>query len=290
MGKKMDIAQLLGYKGKAVVVTGAFSGMGLAAARLLSALGAEVYAVCRRNGRHSELDFPVKKILYADFGIKEDVDRLAEELPDDIFAMFLCHGIALKNDGSNTLEVQKVNFLGHKYLLEKSLHKVCDRGSVNIIASAGGFGWQDNFTNCMAVINAETYEDALAWYENHPDEIASGYVFSKQCLCTYVKAKAHSPEYIGRKIRLNVINPGNTITGLTDDFNRGTSPTGNAEEGKAVIEALCLECWDGYWAAPEDMGYPLVAIGSKMFSYMSGQVIYFDYGMSSVWELSEVED
>ena len=141
----------------------------------------------------------------------------------------------------------------------------------------------------MEVINTKTYEDAIAWYEAHRDTIASGYVFSKQCLCTYVKAKVHAPEFIDRKIRLNAINPGNTITGLTDDFNRGTSPTGNAEEGKAVIEALFLDSWDGYWASPEDMGYPLVAIGSQLFSYMSGQIIYFDYGMSSVWEFDALD-
>ena len=56
------------------------------------------------------------------------------------------------------------------------------------------------------------------------------------------------------------------------------------EEGKTVIESLFLESWNGYWASPEDMGYPLVAIGSSLFSYMSGQIVYFDYGMSSVWE------
>lgn len=286
----MDLQKLFGYTGKTVVVSRAFSGMGRAAAKLLSELGAEVYVICRRNGRHNELDFPVKQVLYADFGVKEDLDKLAQELPDYIYAMFLCHGIALNSDGTNALEVQKVNFLGHKYLLEKTLGKVVDRGSVNIISSTGGFDWQSNFANCMAVINAETYEDAIAWYESHPEEIASGYVFSKQCLCTYVKAKVHAPEYIDRKIRLNAINPGNTITGLTDDFNRGTSPTGNAEEGKTVIEALFLDSWNGYWAAPEDMGYPLVAIGSQMFSYMSGQVIYFDYGMSSVWEFDALDE
>ena len=285
----MDLQHLFGYGGKTVVISGAFSGMGLAAARLLSQLGADVYAICRRNGRHNTLDFPVKKILYADFGCKEVLDLLAEALPDNIYAMFLCHGIALKNDGSNTLEVQRVNFLGHKYLLEKSLHKVCDRGSVNIISSTGGYDWQSHVSECMEVINTETYEDAIRWYETHPDTIASGYVFSKQCLCTYVKAKVHEPEYIDRKIRLNAINPGNTTTGLTEDFNRGTSPTGNAEEGKAVIEALFLDSWNGHWATPEEMGYPLVAIGSQIFSYMSGQIIYLDYGMSSVWEFSELE-
>ncbi|MDY2808034.1 MAG: hypothetical protein SOT82_05420 [Oscillospiraceae bacterium] len=35
--------------------------------------------------------------------------------------------------------------------------------------------------------------------------------------------------------------------------------------------------------------YPLVAIGSQIFSYMSGQIIYFDYGMSSVWETDALD-
>ena len=55
----MDLNTLFGYEGKTVVVSGAYSGMGRAAAKLLSELGAEVYTICRRNGRHSELDFPV---------------------------------------------------------------------------------------------------------------------------------------------------------------------------------------------------------------------------------------
>ena len=285
----MDLKNLFGYEGKTVVVSGAYSGMGLAAARLLQELGANVYTICRRNGRHSKLDFPVTGELYADFGVKEDLDALADALPQKIDAIFLCHGIALKADASNALEVQKVNFLGHKYLLEKVLPKIADNGSVNIIASTGGFGWQDAFAACAAVVNAPSYEAALDWYAAHPDVIQNGYVFSKQCLCAYVKMKVHAPEYIDRKIRLNAINPGNTITGLTDDFNRNTSPNGDAAEGKAVIEAIFLDSWNGRWATAEEMGYPLVAIGSQIFSYMSGQIIYFDYGMSSVWEADALD-
>ena len=32
----------------------------------------------------------------------------------------------------------------------------------------------------------------------------------------------------------------------------------------------------------------LVAIGSDIFSYMSGQVIYIDYGTASLWEVGEL--
>ena len=122
----MDLNTLFGYEGKTVVVSGAYSGMGRAAAKLLSELGAEVYTICRRNGRHSELDFPVAGEFHADFGVKEDLDQLAEELPEHIDALFLCHGIALNSDGSNTMDVQKVNFLGHKYLLEKVIDRYMD--------------------------------------------------------------------------------------------------------------------------------------------------------------------
>ena len=32
----------------------------------------------------------------------------------------------------------------------------------------------------------------------------------------------------------------------------------------------------------------MAAIGSKLFSYMSGQIIYLDYGTTSLWELGEL--
>ena len=95
---------------------GTYSGMGLAAARLLHELGENVYTLCRRNGRRSGLDFPVVGELYADF-------ILAGELPAQIDAIFLCRGIDLRADASNSVEMQKVNFLGYKYLLEKVFSK-----------------------------------------------------------------------------------------------------------------------------------------------------------------------
>jgi NAD(P)-dependent dehydrogenase (short-subunit alcohol dehydrogenase family) len=282
----MNIRDLFGYEGKTVVITGAYSGMGYAATKLLVELGANVYVVRRRNGRHQEMNLPVKGVLDADFGVKEDLDSLAEQMPENIFALFLCHGIALKRDASNALEVQKVNFLGHKHLLKKALHKVADNGSVNIISSTGGFGWEENYDNCRMALETESYEDTVAWYEAHPDAIKGGYVFSKQCLCAYVRTMAHAPEYIGRRIRLNAINPGSTLTGLTDEFNRNTSASGNEAEGQAIIESIFLKSWNGRWASSEEMGYPLVVVGSNLFSYMSGQLIYLDYGLNSVWQMN----
>ena len=92
-----------------------------------------------------------------------------------------------------------------------------------------------------------------------------------------------SPEFINRKIRINAINPGDTTTGLKDDFNKLTSPTGNAEEGAQMIQNIFLKSWNGYAAEPKDMGYPMVVVGRDICSYMSGQLIYIDYGLTSSW-------
>ncbi|GHU66035.1 3-alpha-hydroxysteroid dehydrogenase [Clostridia bacterium] len=272
-----------GFEGKTVVITGAASGMGEAAAKMLIDLGAKVHAV----GRNKPIQLPVEKTYYADLGDKDAIDQLLTELPDSIDALFACQGMAQTKD--NHLRVQLVNFLGVKYLVEALAPRVADNGSITIISSNGGFGWQEHYEISKEVIDCGTWEKTVAWYEAHPDELKDAYRFTKRCLNTYVQYKVFDPLYIDRKIRLNVICPGNTITALTDEFNRNTSPSGDAEEGRKKIEALFQKRWNGRWASAEEMGYPLVAIGSKMFSYMSGQVIFFDYGLTSVWAIEELE-
>ena len=294
-GIVMTLNELFGYEGKNVVVTGAFSGMGRAAARLLSELGANVYVVCRRNGRHSELDFPVTKVLHADLGVKEDLDSLIKELPSDIYAIFFCHGIALNGIGidfpedSNAEEVMKVNFLSTKYMIPKIIDKMEHAGSISIIASSGGYNWRDNEDNCLKLLEIDGYEDSVRWLENNHDIIQSAYVFSKECLNAYVVANTFSPMLVDHQIRINCLNPGNTDTGLKSDFGKYTSMDQDEDEGINMIEEIFIRPWNGYWASPEQMGYPLVCMGSKIFNYMSGQTIYLDYGISNTWLFNPFE-
>ena len=113
------------------------------------------------------------------------------------------------------------------------------------------------------LLDQETYEDKLRWCDEHHDIIASAYVFSKECLNFYVAANAFNPMFIDRKIRINCLNPGNTDTGLKSDFGKYTSVTGNEAEGLDMIEEIFIRPWNGYWASPEQMGYPLVCMGRK---------------------------
>lgn len=279
----MDIKQLFGFEGKNVVITGAGSGMGKAATRLLAELGANVYATVRRK----PLDFPVTKEIPSDLGSREGVDAVIAQLPEKIDALFICHGISNTLGKTNALQVQLTNFYSFKYLTEQLLPRIADNGSVSFISSDGGKAWRESIPECLEVIATDSWESAIQWYEAHPDCTGDGYVFAKKCQNVYVMSKCQSPEFIQRKIRLNAIAPGMTKTGLTDDFNK--SLTGDAEQGQAILEKSSLDFWNGRWASPEEMGYPLVAIGSQIFSYMSGQILFIDYGTTSLWEMEQLQ-
>ena len=272
----MDLKKLFGFEGKNVVITGAASGMARSATELLLELGADVYAIDK-----NPIDLPVKKAYQADLSNKEEIDKLIKDLPSKIDALFLCHGIAAFP--GKELLVQKVNFYSQKYITEQLLDRISDHGSITYISSVGGFGWQQVYKQAVELIDISTWDEAMEWYAKHPELIQSAYVFAKQCLLSYVTYKCMSEEFISRKIRINAINPGDTTTGLTDDFNKSTSPNGDALEGAKMIENIFLKSWNGYPAEPKDMGYPMVVISSDICSYMSGQLIYIDYGLTSSW-------
>lgn len=272
----MDLKKSFGYEGKNVVVTGAASGMAKSAAEMLIELGANVYAI-----DINPIDLNVTKAFQADLSKKEEIDRVIAELPEELDALFLCHGIAYFP--GRELLVQKVNFYSQKYMAEELLPRIKEHGTVNIISSVGGFGWQQVYDKAVELINLKTWDEAMEWYDKHPELIQSAYVFAKQCLESYVTYKCMAPEYIDKRIRLNAINPGDTTTGLTEDFNKSTSPNGDVAEGEEMISNIFLKSWNGYAATPAQMGYPLVAIGSDIFSYMSGQLIYIDMGLTSMW-------
>ncbi len=278
----MDIKKLLGYEGKNVVITGSASGMSYEATELLIELGANVYAVDL-----NDITLPVKKACKANLAEKEQIDTFIAELPEKIDCLFLCHGIA--THPGNELLVQKVDFLSQKYMTEKLLPRISDNGSVTIISSMGCYGWEKIFPQVQELLNAKTWEDAMNWYAEHTDmydtktRLSGDYGFAKMCICAYVVAKCQSPEFITRKIRINSICPGDTTTALSKAFYTSASETGDFLEGKRNVASVFLDPWGGRSATAKEMGYPLVMFGSDIFSYMSGQNIYIDYGQSSSW-------
>ncbi len=282
----MNIKSMFGFENKNVLITGSASGMSKAATEFLIELGANVYAV-----DINEITLPVTKAYRADLSRKEEIDRVLADLPDTIDAVFLCHGVS--HMPGRELFVSKVNFLSQKYIAEAVLPKMPEWSSVTFIASIGSFGWENTIGKVQGLLNAKTWEEGEQWYKDHMDMILTpasneqlDYGLAKQSLAAYVVQKAHDPMYIGKKIRLNSINPGDTITGLTDTFYKVQTVSGNAEEGKEMIDRIMLKDWNGRPARPEEMGWPMVALGSNLCSYVSGQNLYIDYGLSAKWKLA----
>ena len=56
--------------------------------------------------------------------------------------------------------------------------------------------------------------------------------------------------------------------------------TGTNESGENEMYNLFLKSWNGRPGKPEEMAYPLVIVGSDIAAYLSGQVIYIDFGMT----------
>ncbi|MDO8669840.1 MAG: SDR family NAD(P)-dependent oxidoreductase, partial [Dehalococcoidia bacterium] len=166
----------LGYSGKRVVVDGAASGMGLATAKVLVDLGAEVYA----------LDFKevpaegIKKFIQVDLRSRESIDAALAQVPGKIDKLFCCAGLAGKPH--TELDVVMVNFVGHRHVIESMVPRMNQGSAIAIISSVGGLGWMVNFAQIKPMLDTKSFEEAKAWLEGHPEVMEPrGYRFSKEC-------------------------------------------------------------------------------------------------------------
>ena len=79
---------ILGYAGQTVVVSGAATGMGAAAARTLVELGAEVHALDVKP-----VTAPVKQAIACDLRDRASIDAALAKLPARVDVLFNCAGL-----------------------------------------------------------------------------------------------------------------------------------------------------------------------------------------------------
>jgi len=246
--------------------------MGSKATELLVSLGAKVYAVVNKT----EPSVPVERIIRCDLSRKEKIEEIPAQLPNELFAVFVCHGVAC-NPGDELLG-QIVNFLAMRHLSELLLPRIEEGGVIANIASIGGLGWNSTYLKECQEIMKLSYEETLEWYKAHPDVIANAYCFSKACQLAYVKYNATREDYLGKGVRLFGIAAGSTFTPMTNHFIKMMAPDGNLETGKTILESVLFGSMNGHgrWANPQEQGWPLVLLGSRIFSYFSGQIVVID--------------
>jgi len=251
---------VLGYQGKTVVLTGAASGMGGAAARLLVDLGAEVHALDL-----ARIDAPVKQTLAVDLADPASIDAAAAKLPARLDVLFHCAGVP-GPPRFDALQTMLVNFVGLRQLTEALVDRVADGGAIAAITSVAGMGWQKNLENVKQLIEVGDPAEARAWCEAHP-EIANGYLFSKQCIIYYTKLLA--VRLLPRRVRVNCLAPAPTETPMLPDF--------HAQAGQAFIDEH-FRSPVGRNATAEEMAGPLVFLGSDLAGFVSGQNLFVDFG------------
>jgi NAD(P)-dependent dehydrogenase (short-subunit alcohol dehydrogenase family) len=256
---------IFGYEGKGVVITGAASGMGQAAARLLVELGAGVYALDIK-----EVTVPVKQYIKTNLMEKDSIDTATRKIPDNIYALFNC--AALPGPPFSNLEVMLVNYVGTRHLTETLLPRISGGGAIATISSSAGAFWKNNLNTIKKLLTTTGFDEARAWLEANP-KANTGYAFSKECLIAYTKTRA--AELAKKNIRINSLSPGPTDTPMMAAFHKAF--------GKETIDAWLPPI--GRYATPEEMAEPLVFLNSNMARFISGHNLFVDYGGMAAVEI-----
>lgn len=252
----MSLFDAFRYDGKRVLVVGGATGMGAATAELVKDAGAEVVVMDYADIAHEG----VTKI-HVDLADTDSIDKALAECGGTVHVLFSCAGVA---DG--TPNIEKVNFLGHRYMIDRMLEQgmLAEGGAIGFISSAAGLGWESNLEELKELLATTDVESGSKWMQEHGK---ADYFHSKQAICAYVASQAY-PLLKERGIRINAICPGPTDTPLAQ---------ANAEMwlgfGADYREDVGVEA-----STPEEQAFPLVFLCSDAAGAISGQTIVSDVG------------
>src|SRR5215210_5220240 len=166
------MSDVLGYAGKRVIVSGCFSGMGEATAKLLLELGAEVHGL-----DYKASDLALASFTNVDLRERGSIEAAVAGIGAKIDALFNCAGLP---NSFPAMDVMKVNFIGLRHLTEQVLPLMGEGGAIASIASTGGLGWSRRVPDNMAFVTTRGWDAALDWAKANPDTIGEGYAFSKE--------------------------------------------------------------------------------------------------------------
>ncbi len=251
---------LLQYRDKRVVVTGAASGMGACTASLLVDLGAEVHGLDVRPSVEG-----VATSHVCDLGDPAAIDATVAAIGGRVDSLFNCAGLPTTAPGQ---QIVRVNFLGHRHLTEALLPSMPAGSSVGFISSAAGMGWQGNFELLRGLLEADGFEAGSRWCEEHDDVVsANGYGFSKEAINGYVAWRGFQ---LASTVRVNSIMPGPTDTPMMPSFVEMM--------GEDFFERFPKPV--GRNSVPEEQAWSIVMLNSPRSSYTAATNVFTDGGFS----------
>jgi NAD(P)-dependent dehydrogenase (short-subunit alcohol dehydrogenase family) len=261
----MGLFDAFSYKGKRAVVVGGATGMGAAVVEVVKDAGGDVVVMDR-----APVTAEGVTSIQLDLSDKASIDAAIEECGGPVDALFSCAGVA---DG--TPGIEKINFIGHRYMIEQLLEKdLLPRGSaIGMISSAAGMGWEANLDKILAYFEITDFDEASKWCI---DNGRADYMWSKQTMGAYVARNALP--LLAKGIRLNCIMPGPTNTPLAQANAEQWLGFGADYREQAGIEA----------STPLEQAYPLVFLCSDAAAGVAGITMmtdagFYGSGVSGAW-------
>ncbi len=254
---------LFSYEGKRCLITGCFSGMGEATARIVQSLGGEVVPVDIKK----PTTFPFEKFYEVDLKDPVAIEQMIADVASGgpIDRLFYCAGLPNTFD---RLDIMLVNFVGLRHTVETAVPHMPRDAAAASISSAGGMGYLGQMQNILPFLATQGFAEGKKWLEEHLDDgWIDGYASSK--MCTIVYTLQRGPTLTTETgVRLNCISPGPTDTPMMPAFVEATSQEFMDNYPKPV----------GRNSTPEEQGWPMVFLNSDAASYISGENLYTDGG------------
>jgi NAD(P)-dependent dehydrogenase (short-subunit alcohol dehydrogenase family) len=254
------MSDFLGYKGKRVIVSGCFSGMGEATAKMLIDLGAEVHGF-----DYKDCALPLASFNRVDLRDAASIEAGVAAVGGRIDGLFNCAG--LPGGGAfPPIETMKVNFIGTRHLTDCVVPLMGEGSAIVSISSTGGLGWSRRIPVHMELLATQGFQAALEWSEAHMDQVAEGYAFSKEAIIVWTQFMG--AQLIKKGIRINCSLPSPTQTPMMATF--------HATAGKEVVDAAAEPL--GRYTTPAEQAGPLVLINSAAAGVVNGVVLPVDGG------------
>lgn len=251
---------ILGYKGKRVVVMGCFSGTGEACARALVGLGAEVHGADIKPS-------PVSLASFTEVDLKSP-DSIAAGIASiggKVDALFNVSGLPQTFPGE---DVVTVNFLGIRAWTEGWLPHLNSGAAIVTVSSLAGMGYLGRQPLVREFMGFTDFAEARQWYLDHAAEAGDPYTLSKEAINTWTQISA--TELIGRDIRINCTMPSPIDTPMLGEFRKIA--------GDAVLGAFAKA--KGRYSTAEEQALPLILLNSDAARFISGVCLPVDAGLA----------